>query len=217
VLRFLYFAGELRIDLSKQLITPLVWTLADIPESFTEPEIACMLENLRRETPYKYRERAIMLLLICYGLRLGELTHMKLDDIDWQDKTITIRERKNGVPLVLPILPSVEKALKDYLAYSRPKGLKTRRLWVTIHLRSKAPLNKRGIHRIVKKFLQRCGMDGSATKFRHTLATYLVNSGVSLNAIGKLLGHQKLDSSRIYAKVHWEALREVAQNYSLDM
>lgn len=217
ILRFLYFTGELSNDLSKQIITSRVWNLADVPKSFTESETARMIENLRYETPYDRRESAIALLLICYGLRRGELANIMMDDIDWQSKTITIHERKNGPPLVLPILPSVEKALKDYLAYSRPKELKTRRLWISIHLRNKTPLNERGIHRVVKKFLRRCGTDGSVTKFRHTLATYLINSGVSLNAIGELLGHQSLDSTRIYAKVHWEALREVAQNYSLDM
>lgn len=216
-LRFLYFSGKLSQDISNQMITPRVWKLAHIPESFTESETARMLENLRYETPYDYRERAIVLLLICYGLRLRELTGMTLDDIDWQNKTITIRERKNRVPLVLPILPAVEKAINDYLMHFRPEGLSTRRLWVTIHLRSREPIMERSVQDIVKKFLQRCGIDGCVTKFRHTLATYLVNSGISMEAIQSVLGHRQLDSTRIYAKVHWEALREVAQNYSLNL
>jgi site-specific recombinase XerD len=217
VLRFLYFTGKLPRDLSKQMIIPKIWKLADIPKSFTESETACMIENLRYETPYDHRERAVVLLLICYGLRLRELTRMMLDNIDWQKKTITIPERKNSVPLVLPILPPVEKALQDYLTHFRPEGLQTRRLWVTIHRKSRAPLEESGIKQMVDKFLRRCGIDGCVTKFRHTLATYLINNGVSMAAIGQILGHQQMQSTRIYAKVHWEALREVAQNYSLDL
>jgi site-specific recombinase XerD len=217
ILRFFHFTGELTQDLSKQMITPWVWKLADIPKSFTKSEVACMIENLRYETPYDHRERVIILLLICYGLRRRELLYITLDDINWQSKTITIRERKNRVPLVLPILPPVEKALKDYLVYFRPEGLKTKRLWVTIKRRSKAPLQQDGVKHIVKKFLRRCGLKGCVTKFRHTLATYLINHGVSLETIQNILGHQYLDSTRIYAKVHWEALREVAQNYSLNL
>ncbi len=217
VLRFLHFTGKLPQDLSGQMIRPRVWKLANIPKSFTESEIACMIKNIRDETPYDQRERAIILLLLCYGLRLGELTRMTLDDIDWQNKTVAIRERRNRVPLVLPILPPVEKALKDYLTRSRPKRLKTRRLWVTIRYRSEPLLQESGIKQIVYGFLRRCGLNGCATKFRHTLATYLINHGASLEAIQNILGHRHLDSTRIYAKVHWEALREVAQNYSLNL
>jgi len=217
VLRFLYYIGELRRNIAESMMVPGTWRLAHIPRSFSNDEVNIMIAGLRPETSYDHRECLVILLFICYGLRLKEVADLCLDDIDWGKKTVTVRERKNDMPLVLPLLPQVETALRGYLAHFRPSGLKTRRLFVTIKRRSRAPLGEQAIHEIVKKFLKRCGLEGCATKFRHTLATHLINKGVGLESIGAVLGHRCSDSTRIYAKVHWEALREVAQNYSLNV
>jgi site-specific recombinase XerD len=217
ILRYLHFTGMLPEDLSLHMVAPCVWKHASVPEAFTEAESERMFASLRAETPYDYRERAVVLLLLCYGLRLGEVVRLGLDDIDGRRKTISIRERKNRVPLVLPLLPGVEEALRGYLAHFRPEGLKTRRFFVTIKRRSREPLKEQAVHQIVKKFLRRCALDGCATKFRHTLATRLINNGASLEAIRGVLGHRHSDSTRVYAKVHWEALREVAQNHALSL
>ncbi len=215
ILQFLHFTGRFRKDLSEHLIAPRVWRFADVPKAFSEKELSRMLAGLKAETPYDHRERLVMLLFICYGLRLSEVARIGLDDIDLRRKTITIGKRKNAGPLVLPLLPAVEEALQGHLTRFRPRGLKTRRLFVTIKRRNHAPSSWRAIHEVIKKFLRRCGLEGSATKFRHTLATHLINSGARLEAIQAVLGHRRSDSTRIYAKVHWEALREVADNYSL--
>jgi len=215
ILRFLSFARILPEDFSAQLIVPHVWKFTDVPKAFSSEELPRMLASLRAETPYDHRERLVMLLFICYGLRLGEVMRLNLDDIDSRKKTITVRERKNRIPLVLPLLPAVEEGLRDYLEHFRPKDLGTRRLFVTIKRRSRAPLKEQAVHAIIKKFLRRCGIKGCATDFRHTLATHLINKGASLAAIQALLGHQSSESTRVYAKLHWEALQDVAQNYSL--
>jgi site-specific recombinase XerD len=217
VLQFLHFSGRHPQDLSRTMTAPCIWRFAHIPKAFSEAEISHMLGHLRAETPYDHRERLVMLLFIVYGLRLGEVTNLSLDDIDLTNKTITVRERKNTVPLVLPLLPVIEEALQGYLAQFRPTGLETSQLFVTIKRRSRAPATWQAIHTVVKKFLVRVGVEGSSIRFRHTLATHLINRGVGLEAIQALLGHRHVDSTRIYAKVHWEALREVAENDSMSL
>jgi site-specific recombinase XerD len=215
ILRFLHFTGRLREDLAGHMIAPCVWKLADVPMGFSDKEIALMLSSLRSETPYDHRERLVMQLFISYGLRSSEVPRLNVDDFDLRRKTLTVRQRKNVDPLVLPLLPAVEEALVGYLEHFRPQGLRTKRLFVTIHFRSRAPLRWQGVYHIVKNFLRRCGLEGSATKFRHTLATHLLNSGVSLDAIRALLGQRRSDSALVYTKVYLEALREAAGNYSL--
>jgi integrase/recombinase XerD len=215
ILRFLRFSRITPRDLSEDMIAPRTWSLSGIPKGFTDGDIAHMLTAFRTETPYDYRERAVMVLFIYYGLRPGEVAGMNLGDVHWRKKTITIRERKNRVPLVLPILPPVEEAVCDYLLRARPPGTKTRRLFVAVRRGSRGALTVRSIHEVVDRFLRRCGVEGIPTAFRHTLATRLINGGVSIEAIGAVLGHQSVLSTLIYAKVHWEALREVAENHSL--
>lgn len=142
---------------------------------------------------------------------------MNLHDIRWRQKTISIGERKNRVPLVLPLLPPVEEAVRDYLMRARPPGTRTKRLFVAVPRGSREALTVRSIHEVVDRFLHRCGAKGIPTTFRHTLATRLINSGIGIEAIGAVLGHQSVLSTLIYAKVHWEALREVAENHSLQL
>lgn len=113
------------------------------------------------------------------------------------------------------VLPPVEEALRDYLARSRPPDTKSRWLFAPILFRKSGPLTLLFIHYVVKKFLHRCGLEGSAGTFRHTLAARLINNGVSLEAIAAVLGHQRTQATRAYTKVHVKALREVAQNYSM--
>jgi site-specific recombinase XerD len=215
ILQFLYFGKVLRRDLSGDMIAPPIWRFADVPDSFSEEELARMFEGLRSETSYDLRERAMMLLFICYGLRLGEVRLMKVDDIDFQRKTISILERKNRVPLVLPLLPVLEEAVREYLARARPPGAGSARLFVAFHRKRRAPLTQQMLCQIVTKFLRRCGLKGSSRKFRHTLATRLVNSGVRMHVIQAVLGHGDAESTWLYAKVHLKALREVAENFSM--
>lgn len=220
ILQFLYFAKILPVDLAAKLIPVRTWKLAHLPQAFSTGELARILSELRDETPRGHRERAVMTLFIFYGLRLGEVAGMCLDDIDWRRKTIRIRERKNNVPLVLPLLPPVEEALRGYLTRFRPPDTRTERLFVSVDRRSadrksRAPLRGPGIYEIIRKFLRRCGLKGSANRFRHTLATRLVNEGLDFHTLAAILGHRSSDSTLIYAKVQWEKLREVAENYSL--
>jgi len=213
--RFLQFRRILAGNVIDHMITPRRWRLSSLPKAFSDDEIACMFENLRSETPRDHRERMMLMLLICYGLRRGELVRINTTDIDWRDNTITINERKNRIPLVLPLLPSVGEAILGYLEHFRPKGLKTTRLLVTTYAGRCAPAISHIVDDVVGKFLRRCGIKGASGRFRHTLATRLINAGVDLPTIQGLLGHGHSDSTLIYAKVHWKALREVAENYSL--
>jgi site-specific recombinase XerD len=217
ILRFLHFKRVLPTDLSKKMIVPRTWRLADVPRAFSEKEIEQAISHLRTETAIDLRERAIMTLFICYGLRLGEVTRLTLDAINWRRRTITVCERKNRVPLVLPLLESVVAALKDLIMRGRPTDAGSRRLFLNTKARGHPPLREQGVNEIVKKFLARCGLKGSARTFRHTLATHLINRGASLNLIQAILGQERSESARIYSKVHWEALREVAENDSLDI
>jgi site-specific recombinase XerD len=214
IYRFLHFKQILAGNAVDHMMTPRSWRLSRLPKGFSEDELACMFTHLRSETPRDHRELMMMMLLICYGLRRSELTRINTNDINWRDNTITIHERKNRIPLVLPLLPPVGEAITGYLEHFRPKGLKTRRLLVTIYAGKCAPAMPHLVDDVVGRFLRRCGIKGASGRFRHTLATRLINAGVDLPTIQGLLGHRHSDSTLIYAKVHWEALREVAENSS---
>jgi site-specific recombinase XerD len=215
ILRFLRFARILPHDLTENMIAPRVWSLSDVPGTFSEEELARMFAELRSGSRYDLRERAMMLLFICYGLRRGEVQLLKVSDIDFPAKRITVRERKNRIPLVLPLTAMVEEAVRAYLDLARPAGTRSARLFVSLRGSYGPTLTGEMVRQILDGFLERCGLKGSTGKFRHTLATRLINNGVRLEAVQAVLGHQSSESTRIYAKLHVEALREVAENFSL--
>ncbi len=173
-LKFLHFARILPRDLTKGMIMPWAWSLSDVPDSFSDSELATMFAELRSDTRHDLRERAVVTLFICYGLRHNEVRLLKTGDVDFRAKRITVRERKNRVPLVLPLLPLAEEAIRDYLDRARPARSDSKRLIIALNRGHGPTLSRQMVWNILKGFLKRCGIDGSARKFRHTLATRLI-------------------------------------------
>jgi integrase len=85
-------------------------------------EIRAVEQTTRKDqSPKGLRDYAILLLLSTYGLRAGEITRLRLDDIDWLTDRFWVHHTKTGARSVLPILPAVGEALLAYLRRGRPK------------------------------------------------------------------------------------------------
>jgi integrase len=170
-----------------------------------------VLDQCERDTPEGKRNYAVLMLLARLGLRACEIVALRLGDIDWDTGRITIRG-KGGRWTQLPLPSDVGEAVATYLRSGRPHCLCRR-----VFLRHRAPL--RGfahsitVSSIVRRALIRAGVDSArkgAHLFRHTLATDLLRHGASLDEIGELLRHRSLNTTALYAKVDFAALRTVA-------
>jgi site-specific recombinase XerD len=152
------------------------------------------------------------MLLARFGLRTSEIVRLDLEDVDWELGQITIRG-KGGRWSKLPLPPDVGQSLAAYLQHDRPR-CSTRRLFVT----QRAPITGLStgcaIVKTVTRALSRAGIVSERKGgylFRHTLATEMLGRGASLREIGEVLRHRKADTTRIYAKVDFRALRNLAQ------
>ena len=158
------------------------------------------------------RDRAMILCMARLGLRVSEVVRLHLDDIDWRAGAIRVLARKTGHGALLPITGEVGAALVDYLQRGRPDTT-AREVFVLLRLRPGAPVSDSIVGRAVDNALRRAGIE-AATRggnlLRHSLATGLQARGVGLSEIAGLLGHSRLATTRIYAAVDIEALREVA-------
>lgn len=210
--RFLYVRGETPIDLS--LCVPMVrkWRQASVPHYLTPDEVARVLSATSRSTASGRRNYAILLLLARLGLRAGEVVLMELDDIRWRSGEIVVRG-KGGKRDRLPLPRDVGKALAAYLRKDR-HACASRRLF----LRSIPPhvglTGPAGVGHVVRAALARAGIRrttrGAAHIFRHSLATGMIRRGASLAEISQVLRHRSQDTTAIYAKVDFDALRPVA-------
>jgi site-specific recombinase XerD len=158
------------------------------------------------------RDRAIILCMARLGLRVSEVCRLRLEDIDWRQGVIWVRARKTGHGALLPLSAEVGAALADYLQHGRP-ATGVREVFVLLTLRIGAPISDSIVGRAVDRALGRAGIDAptrGGNLLRHSLATGLLARGVGLGEIAGLLGHSRLATTRIYAAVDIDALRQVA-------
>jgi integrase/recombinase XerC len=141
-------------------------------------------------------DRAWFYLLAHTGVRLGELCDLQLGDLDLPGQRLAVREGKGLRDRVVPLSGTVCQVLSDYLD--------VRGVAETNHLLIYRQKQIKGT--LVQARLGRYGaaveIEVSPHRMRHTLATRLVNAGMDVVSLQRLLGHEKLDTTMIYAHVH---------------
>lgn len=201
--------GWCQSDLAEAIKAPRVFKHETLPRSPTWEEVMRLIESAGGQRPADVRGRAILLLLAHYGLRVGEVCALKLDDIDWEQEIICIRRSKTGRSQQLSLTQTVGEAILRYLKEVRPRVVH-REIFLTLY----APLRPMTDAAVWQFMKQRCDLLGIAQygphSLRHACATRLINQGVSLKEIGDQLGHRNPDTTRIYAKVDLAGLRTVA-------
>ncbi|WP_081772087.1 site-specific integrase [Paraburkholderia nodosa] len=213
-LRYLYETGRTDRDLSRIIIVPTTYAYESIPSALRPGDISAVLGYTRQDrSPIGLRDYAILMLLSTYGLRAGEVTRMRLEDIDWRTDRFYVRHTKTGSQSVLPLLPSVGDALLDYLRRGRPDS-DVREIFV----RARAPYrgfhNGSSLYTPVRRRLEAAGIypvgKCGPHAFRHARAISLLRAEVSVKGIGDLLGHRSAGSTAAYLKLATEHLRGVA-------
>jgi site-specific recombinase XerD len=213
LLRFLYLRGEVAFDLSLGVSRFQKWKLATVPTYLSPAEVEKVLAACDAATPTGRRDRAILLLLARLGLRAGEVVTLEVGDIAWRSGEILVRG-KGQQRDHLPLPPDVGEAMALYLRLDRGESASRRAF-----LRLKAPreglTGPAAVGHIVRKLLARVGIirtsRGAAHMFRHSLATRMIRHGASLSEIAEVLRHRSQNTTGLYAKVAFQALREVAR------
>lgn len=189
--------------------TPRVYSLASVPIGPSWEDVKRLLALTEGDKPTDIRARAILMLLAIYGLRAGEVRHLRLDDFDWERELLSVSCSKTRRKRIFPLSRPVGDAVLLYIKQVRPRTLH-REVFLTLDGR---PLGDGDIYSIVSPRLRRLGAPiahhGPHT-LRHACATHLLAEGLSLKQIGDQLGHLDTDSTRIYAKVDITGLRKVA-------
>ena len=175
-------------------------------------EVIRLLAATEGDRPCDLRARAVLMLLITYGLRAGEVSGLQLDDLDWEREKLQVRCPKPGRTHVYPLSRGVGQTILRYLREARP-ACRVRRLFVTLNAPTR-PLSRGVIKSIVSVRLQRLGITDKRRgphALRHAAAQHLLDQGLSMKAVGDYLGHRSVAATSVYAKVNLEVLREVAE------
>ena len=169
------------------------------------------LEYLRAacSTP---RENAIVEVLFSTGCRVSELTALKISDVDWNDKSVHLFGKGNKHRTSF-LNARAEVALKKYLSKRQDE---CEYLFVSTR-RPYRVMSKDGIEKIMRQISSRAslGQDKVVTPhvLRHTTATTALHRGMPLADISKLLGHEKIDTTMVYAKASLDNVRTGHNKY----
>jgi len=144
------------------------------------------------------RDRAIIAVLRHTGIRVGELSALKLADVEISDRKghLTVRSGKGGKYRVVPLNVDVRRAIADYKEV-RPRVLNEH---LFIGQRG-AGLSPAAIHYLVTKYARLAGLDGvSPHTLRHSMAKQALDAGTDLVTVATILGHTRLETTAIYTR-----------------
>jgi len=213
-LRFLHGSARTARDLSSTVTSPTLYAYEGIPSALRPEDVKSVLKATHLDrTAAGCRDYAILMLLATYGLRAGEITALRLEDIDWEREVLHVRHTKTEASSNLPLLPEPGEALLGYLKNVRPRAA-LREVFLCLHAPHRAFKDGSALYSTIRNRLTAAGIKPPGKKgphaFRHARAVSLLRAGVPPKAIGDILGHRSTLSTGAYLKLATEDLRAVA-------
>lgn len=144
-------------------------------------------------------------------MRCIKVAALTIDDFNWREGYVTIRNTKNHSNRKLPITPKLSQAVIEYITTARPQTT-TRVLFVRFRHTCGEPMGCSQIRGVVRRIYAKTGIDIKSTGthiLRRTAATKIYNAGNSLKMTADILGHESLDSTVRYTKADIVGLRSV--------
>jgi integrase/recombinase XerD len=168
-----------------------------LPRYLNEEEMHRLLESVK-DSP---RDSAIVHVLAFCGLRVGELSHLLVEDVEFERNVLHVRSGKGDKDREVVLEDRTRAAIDRYLTDRTLAGESTPRLF---------PVGPVTVERIVRRSALTAGIPRRVTPhmLRHTLATALLSRGCDIRYIQKLLGHASVATTQIYTHVDTAALRE---------
>jgi len=178
-----------------------------LPKYLYYEEMEKILSIPDRNTPLGMRDLTILEMLYSTGVRVSELVNIKIEDIDFNERTIKILGKGNKERIVL-YSKVLSNYLNDYLIKRSTFNPNHNYLFIN---KFGNKLTDRGVRLIIDNILKKGSVNFhiSPHMIRHTFATHLLDNGADLKCVQELLGHKNLSSTQIYTHISNEHLRKV--------
>jgi len=212
---FLRFAQSRRLctpGLAAGVVAPRIYVDERLPEGLEWSTITRLIASSQSDSVSDIRDHALFLLLSVYGLRCSEIQALRLDDINWDNGTISVRRPKQRHTQQYPLEVATGQAILTYIRKARPRTA-CRHVFLNL-LAPVRPITRISIHNAVRKRLLAMGLHGPRRgphALRHACARQLLANGFTFKQVGDHLGHRSSAATRIYAKVDLDSLRQVAE------
>lgn len=211
-LRYLYLESYISIPLAEVLPHTFNSARIKLPTVWSQTEIEQILNAVDLGNPCGRRDYAMILMMARLGLRVGDIRALKLSDIDWERKNVTLTQCKTGEQLVLPLPDDVGWAIIDYLKHGRP---------ITecpnVFVRHLPPFDEIANYNNLQGMMARVvskakippekKVHASCHTLRHSLASNLLQNHVDVTMISNILGHADPNTAKHYLRVDVPDLR----------
>ncbi|MHA7944374.1 site-specific tyrosine recombinase XerD [Formosa sp. 3Alg 14/1] len=186
-----------------------------LPDTLSEDDIDRLISAIDLSTNEGERNRAMLETLYSCGLRVSELTHLKISDLYFDEGFINVIGKGDKQRFV-PIVPSTIKYITIYMEQIRPH------LNIQVGHEDTVFLNRRGkqltramIFTIIKQLAVKIDLNKkiSPHTFRHSFATHLLQNNADLRSIQLLLGHESITTTEIYVHLDKKHLSDVVEKY----
>ncbi len=203
----------LRRDLAPLVVGPPEFGQSKPPCFLRPEEIKRLFKSVQLSTAREIRTYAMLHLAYTLGLRPREISLITLDDIDFTQRCLSLKQRKANNPTILPLSEQTLKAIVTYIIGARPSSYQ-RALFLNIK-RPYKPIASTTICLELSRLMKKAGLDATAYWLRHTYAQNILENGGSIFEVKEMLGHNHIESSKKYLHIHITMMREVLFNETL--
>ena len=171
------------------------------PEILTQKELDLLLEQPEKKTDKGLRDQAMLQLLCSTGIRVSELVHIKVSDVNLRTAQLRIAERDRDRKIPLP--KDTVRVLDRYLEKARTNLLKNKSCDYFFTNCSGSPMSRQGFWKVLKGYASDAGIKKDITPhtLRHTYAAQMVKSGEDLRHVQQVLGHADISTTQMYLTV----------------
>ncbi len=196
--------SSLRFFFKRVVDRPDIFVKLEVPKKQSPLPVVLSVEEVKSliNAADFAKTKLIIKMLYASGLRVSELVNLKPADIDFNENSGWVRKGKGKKDRLFKIADSLSKQLQKYLK-SHPDNKYV--------FSENNPLSTRNIQILTKKAAKRANISKKVTPhtLRHSFATHLLESGENLVVIQQLLGHENLETTRIYTHVSQEQIKKV--------
>ena len=205
---------ELREDNPSALLeTPKLGVY--LPDTLSLEEIEKLISVIDKTTDLGQRNLCMMEVLYGCGLRVTELTELKISNINFKEGYIKVEGKGDKVRFV-PLADYTAGLIQHYIKEVRAKQKIDKKYTDTLFLNQRgSKISRVMVFIIIKEQAQRAGIQKNISPhtFRHSFATHLLQNGADLRYIQEMLGHSSITTTEIYTHLNTEELHEVILKY----
>jgi len=185
-----------------------------LPDVLSFEEIKKILDSPDVSNARGMRDAAMLELLYAAGLRVSELVHIKMSEINLESGFVRVFG-KGAKERVVPIGAHAREKIQKYIAYGKPMLLKEGLSPYLFVARAGNPMTRQGFWKLLKRYAVRAGISKEIAphSLRHSFASHLLEGGADLRAVQMMLGHVDIATTQIYTHVARTHLKKMHEKY----